>query len=133
MCLLLYAAIAGCGAAYQASTEIRAHEMSDSLKTGQTMPEVRQEFGSPDIVTDPDRNTEIWSYASRPNSNNIAVALLYTAAMAGETGHFIDLRFVDGKLVSWSKQQHTMPAKHLFTNFGIGFGAPDWHEKVHPF
>jgi hypothetical protein len=133
ICLLLYAALAGCGAAYQASTEIRAHRMMDSLKTGQTMPEVRQEFGLPDIITDQDQNTEIWSYASRPNSNDIAVALLYTAAMAGDTGQFIDLRFVDGKLVSWSEQEHTMPAKHFFKSFGIGFGAPDWHEKVHPF
>ena len=105
----------------------------DSLKTGQTMPEVRQEFGVPDIITAQGQNTEIWSYASRPNSNNLAVALLYTAAMAGDTGQFIDLRFVDGKLVAWSKQQHTMPAKQIFKNFGIGFGSPDWYNTVHPF
>jgi outer membrane protein assembly factor BamE (lipoprotein component of BamABCDE complex) len=134
ICLLLYAAaLAGCGAAYQASTEIRARRMMDSLKTGQTMPEVRQEFGLPDIITDEDQNIETWSYASRPNSNNVAVALLYTAAMAGDTGQFIDLRFVDRKLVSWSEQEHTIPAKQFFKGFGIGFGAPDWHEKVHPF
>jgi len=133
ICLLLYAALAGCGAAYQASTEIRAQRMMDSLKTGQTMPEVRQEFGVPDIITAQGQNTEIWSYASRPNSNNLAVALLYTAAMAGDTGQFIDLRFVDGKLVAWSKQQHTMPAKQIFKNFGIGFGSPDWYNTVHPF
>lgn len=107
--------------------------MMDLLKTDQTMPEVRQEFGLPDIITDRDQNTEIWSYASRPNSNNIAVALLYPAAMAGVTGHFIDLRFVNGKLLSWGEQKHTMPAKHFFEGFTIGFGAPDWNEKVHPF
>jgi outer membrane protein assembly factor BamE (lipoprotein component of BamABCDE complex) len=133
ICLLLCAAFAGCGAAYQASTEIRAQRMMDSLKTGQTMPEVRQEFGVPDIITAQGQNTETWSYASRPNSNNLAVALLYTAAMAGDTGQFIDLRFVDGKLVAWSKQQHTMPAKQFFKNFGIGFGSPDWYNTVHPF
>jgi len=105
----------------------------ESLKTGQTMPEVRQEFGLPDITTNRDQNTEIWSYASRPNSNNIAAALLYPAAMAGDSGQFIDLRFVDGKLVSWSKQEHTMPPKQFFKGFGIGFGAPDWHNTVHPF
>jgi outer membrane protein assembly factor BamE (lipoprotein component of BamABCDE complex) len=133
ICLLLYAALAGCGAAYQASTEIRAHRMMDSLRIGQTMNEVRQEFGVPDIVTDPAHNTEIWSYASRPNSNNIAVALLYTAAMSGDRGQFVDLRFVDGKLVAWSKQRHTMPAKQIFQNLGIGFGSPNWHDKVYPF
>jgi outer membrane protein assembly factor BamE (lipoprotein component of BamABCDE complex) len=133
ICLLLYAALAGCGAAYQASTEIRAHRMMDSLRTGQTMPEVRQQFGLPDIITDQDQNTEIWSYASHANSNNLAVALLYPAAKAGDTGQFIDLRFVDGKLVTWSKQDRTMPTKQLFKSFGIGFGAPDWYDTVHPF
>jgi hypothetical protein len=134
ICLLLFAALAGCGAAYQASTEIRAHRMVDSLKTGQTMPEVRREFGLPDIITYQGQNTQIWSYASRPNSDNIAAALLYTAAMAGDTAQFIDLRFVDGKLVTWSKQEHTMPAKQFFKSFGIGFGgAPNWYDTVHPF
>ncbi len=105
----------------------------DSLKAGQTMPEVRQQFGPPDIITDQNRNTETWSYAKRPNTNDIAVALLYTAAMAGSTGQFVDLRFVDGRLVSWSEQKQTMPAKQFFGSFGVGFGSPDWHEKVHPF
>jgi hypothetical protein len=133
VCLLLFAVLAGCGAAYQTSTAIRANRMMDSLKTGQSMPEVRQEFGLPDIISDPNKNTEIWSYAKRPNSNNIAVAMLYAGAMSGETGQFVDLRFVDGKLVSWSEQEHTMPSKHLFQSFGIGFGSPDWHNTVHPF
>ena len=131
ICLLLCVAIAGCGAAYQASTEIRSHRMLDSLKTGQSMVEVRQQYGQPDIITDQNQNTETWSYASRPNSNDIVATLLYTAAKEGDTGHFLDLRFVDGKLVSWSRQEHTMPAKHQ--SFGIGFGAPNPHDSVHTF
>lgn len=119
----------GCGAAYQASTQIRSHRMMDSLKPGQTMPEVRQQWGQPDIVKDQDQNTETWSYASRPNTDDIAATLLYTAAKEGDAGQFLDLRFVDGKLVSWSKQAHTMPVKHQ--TFGIGFGAPNPHDATH--
>src|SRR5262245_59440673 len=112
----LYAALAGCGAAYQASTEIRADRMMESLKAGQAMPEVRQEFGLPDITTHQDQNLEKWSYASRPNRNDIAAALLY--AGAGDSGQFVDLRFVYSKLVSWRKQEHTMPPKQFFKSFG---------------
>jgi outer membrane protein assembly factor BamE (lipoprotein component of BamABCDE complex) len=126
----LFAAIfAGCGAAYQASTEIRSHRMMDSLKPGETMPEVRQDYGQPDIITDQDQNTETWSYASRPNSNDIAATLLYTAAKEGDSGQFLDLRFVDGKLASWSKQEHTMPAKRQ--SFGLGFGAANPRDATH--
>jgi hypothetical protein len=128
ICLLACLA-AGCGAAYQASTQIRSHRMLDSLKPGQTIPEVRHDWGQPDIITDEGPTTETWSYASRPNSNDIAATLLYTAAKEGDTGEFLDLRFVNGKLVSWSKQQHTMAAKRH--NFGIGFGAPNPHDATH--
>jgi hypothetical protein len=103
--------------------------MLDSLKVGQTMPEVRQDWGQPDIVADQDQNTETWSYAIRPNSNDIAATLLYTAAKEGDSGQFLDLRFVDGKLVSWNKQQHTMAAKRQ--SFGLGFGAPNPHDAAH--
>jgi len=126
---LLAALITGCGAAYQASTQIRSHRMLDSLKAGQTMPEVRQDWGQPDIITDQDQDTEVWSYASRANTNDIAATILYTAAKAGDTGQFLDLRFVDGKLVSWSKQQHTMPTKRQ--NFGFGFGVVSPHDATH--
>jgi hypothetical protein len=126
---LLGCLAAGCGAAYQASTRIRTHRMEDSLKAGQTMPEVRQQWGQPDLIADQDQNTEVWSYASRANTNDIAATLLYTAAKEGDTGDFLDLRFVDAKLVSWSKQQHTMPAKRQ--SFGFGFGAANPHDATH--
>jgi hypothetical protein len=126
---LLGCLAAGCGAAYQASTQIRTHRMQDSLKAGQTMPEVRQQWGQPDLIADQDQKTEVWSYASRANTNDIAATLLYTAAKEGDTGDFLDLRFVDGKLASWSKQQHTMPAKRQ--SFGFGFGAANPHDATH--
>jgi hypothetical protein len=126
---LLACLAAGCGAAYQASTQIRSHRMLDSLKVGQTIPEVRKDWGQPDIITDDGPEVEVWSYASRPNSNDIAATLLYTAAKEGDTGEFLDLRFVKGTLVSWSKQQHTMAAKRQ--NFGVGFGAPSAHDATH--
>jgi outer membrane protein assembly factor BamE (lipoprotein component of BamABCDE complex) len=122
--------LAGCGAAYQASTRIRTSRMEDSLKAGQTMPEVRQQWGTPEIITDQDPDTETWSYASRANTNDIAATLLYTAAKEGDSGEFLDLRFVNGKLVSWSKQEHTMPSKHV--TLGIGFGtAPNTTGATH--
>jgi hypothetical protein len=37
--------------------------------------------------------------------------------------------YTDGKLVSWSKQEHTMPAKRQ--TFGFGFGAANPHEATH--
>jgi len=122
--------LAGCGAAYQASTRIRSHRMMDSLKAGQTMPEVRQQWGQPEIIADQDLRTETWSYATRANTNDIAATLLYTAAKAGDSGEFLDLRFVDGKLVSWSQQQHTMPSKHVISGFGFGT-APSPHDATH--
>lgn len=103
--------------------------MMDSLKAGQTMPEVRQDWGQPDIIADQDQNTETWSYAIHPNSNDIAATLLYTAAKEGDSGQFLDLRFVDGKLVSWSKQQHTMAAKRQ--SFGFGVGVVNPHDATH--
>lgn len=126
---VLASVMGGCGAAYQASTQIRSHRMMDSLKVGQTMPEVRQDWGQPDLISDQDQNTETWSYASRPNSNDIAATLLYTAAKEGDTGQFLDLRFVDGKLVSWNKQQHTMPTKRQ--SFGFSIGNPTAHDATH--
>lgn len=112
-------ALAGCGVAYQAGTEIRATHMRDSLKPGESMPEVRERFGEPDIRTDTDSGAEVWSYASRANSNDVAATLFYTSAKSGDSGHFLDLKFVDRKLVSWSDADHTMPAKR---NTGINYG-----------
>jgi hypothetical protein len=113
---------AGCGVAYQAGTEVRAKHMQESLKAGETMPEVGHAYGEPDIRTDVSENTEIWSYAKRANSNDLAASLFYTAAKEGDKGDFIDLKFVDGKLVSWNESEHTLQSKR-FGGVNYGFTA----------
>ncbi len=109
---------AGCGLVYQASSGYRAHKMSEELKAGQTMPEVRDKWGEPDLHTYPDSRTEVWSYAIHANTNDVTAMLLYTSTKEGDTGSFLDLRFTGGKLVSWGQARHTMPPKE-----GPGFSA----------
>jgi hypothetical protein len=82
------------------------------------MPEVHQVWGEPDIRTYVDPRTEIWSYAKHANRDDYTATLLYTSAKEGDSGTFVDLKFNDGKLVSWGEGQHTMPAKE-----GSGFSA----------
>ena len=115
--------LAGCGLFYQAGTRIKAARMADNLQTGEPMVEVHNKYGEPDIRQYPSNNTEIWSYPSHTNTNDVTASLLYTSSKEGDTGMFLDLKFVDGKLVSWSEAQHTMPPKQG-TTFGAGFGAP---------
>lgn len=117
-------AFAGCGVAYQAGTRIKASRMANSLEVGQTSPEVHRKWGEPDIRQYLPGDTQLWSYPYKPNSNDIAAALLYTQTKDGDRGTFIDLKFVGGKLVSWTEAEHTMPAKgHTGLGVGIGGGA----------
>jgi hypothetical protein len=121
--LALLLAVAGCGVAYQAGTRIKATRMSDSLKVGEPSPEVHHSWGEPDLRDYLPGDTEVWSYAYKPNSNDITAALLYTSAKDGDKGTFLDLKFVGGKLVSWQEAEHTMPAKgHTGISMGIGGG-----------
>ncbi len=64
-------------------------------------------------------DTEVWSYPYKPNSNDVTAALLYTSSKDGDKGTFLDLKFVEGKLVSWQEAEHTLPAKG---HTGIGLG-----------
>lgn len=112
-------AVAGCGLAYQAGTRIKATRMSDSLQVGQTSPEVHHSWGEPDIRTYLPGETEVWSYPYKPNSNDVAAALMYTSSKDGDKGTFLDLKFVQGKLVSWQEAEHTLPPKG-HTGFGMG-------------
>ncbi len=118
MKLRVYAAAAlmlatwGCGVAYQASTELRASRMARNLKAGQSEAQVREKWGEPDLRQDSDQDTEIWSYARRSNTNDIAATLLYTNVKEGDQGQFMDLTFVDAKLTSWKETTHTMPTKN---------------------
>ena len=121
--------VSGCGLSYQAGTRVKSHRMAESLKPGQTSVAILHKWGEPDLRTDKDPHTQIWSYASRPNTNDLTATLLYTSAKPGDTGKFLDLKFVDDKLVSWGDAERTMPAKAASGfNYGIGGGgAPVGH------
>jgi hypothetical protein len=114
--------IPGCGLFYQAGTMAKAHHMADSLQVGETTLEIHREWGEPDLRNVGDDNTEVWSYARRPNSNDVTATLFYTSTKPGDKGEFLDLKFVDNKLVSWGQNEHTMPAKQG-AGINYGFGA----------
>jgi len=113
-------AFGGCGLAYDASTHARAWHMLRSLKPGESSLEVHQNWGEPDMRQYVGHK-QIWSYAIQPNSNDVAATLLYTSVKPGDNGSFLDLKFIDGKLVSWNKAEHTVPAKQG-AGFGYGLG-----------
>lgn len=116
-------AAAGCGVAYQAGTRLKATRMSDSLQVGQTSPEVHHKWGEPDIRNYLPADTEVWSYPYKPNSNDLTAELMYTSSKDGDKGTFLDLKFVEGKLVSWQEAEHTLPPKgHTGINMGVGGG-----------
>lgn len=123
MALALACLTLGCGAAYQAGTRIRAHRMSESLQPGQSTVAIHGQWGEPDIRRDLDPQTQVWSYAERPNSNDIVAKLLYTAPKEGDAGTFLDLVFVGGKLKTWREAEHTMQPKQR-GNFSYSVGLP---------
>jgi hypothetical protein len=113
----------GCGVFYQAGTRIRASRMSESLTAGESMLVVHRKWGEPDLREYPSETVEIWSYPYKTNTNDVTAALLYTSTKEGDQGTFLDLTFVNGKLVSWDEKQHTVPAKER-SGFGASFGSP---------
>jgi hypothetical protein len=115
-------AVAGCGIAYQAGTRIKASHMADSIQVGETSSEIHERFGEPTIRDYQANESEIWSYPYKPNSNDIVAGLLYTSTKDGDKGTFLDLKFVNGKLVSWTEAEHTTPAKER-AGFGVGLGG----------
>lgn len=116
--MMFLATLAGCGLFYQAASGYRVNKMENSLKPGMSSLEVHQMYGEPDIRNNVDEKTSIWSYAKHANTNDVTAAALYTSAKEGDTGSFLDLRFNNGQLVSWSEATHTMPKKE-----GAGFSA----------
>jgi hypothetical protein len=122
--LVLALTLCGCGVAYQASTEMRAARMQRDLKVGESSVNVREKWGEPDLRQDADQDTEIWSYAKRSNTNDVAATLLYTNTKEGDQGKFVDLTFVDGKLASWREATHTMPSKKGGPGLSFGIGGP---------
>ena len=121
MCLLAATPLTACGLVYDASAGVRTSRMEKSLQAGESTLDVHQRWGEPDIRSSINSTTEVWSYVARPNSNDAAAALLYTSTKPGDSGKFLDLKFVDGKLVSWNTAEHTMPAKQgMGFSYGLG-------------
>lgn len=120
----LFATVTGCGLAYDASTHARASRMMGSLRPGESSLDVHRHWGEPDMRQYMGRDRQVWSYAVQPNSNDVAATLLYTSIKPGDDGSFLDLKFIDGKLVSWNKAEHTVPAKQgAGFSFGVGPGG----------
>jgi outer membrane protein assembly factor BamE (lipoprotein component of BamABCDE complex) len=116
--------LSGCGLAYQAGSQIKTSRMKDDLKVGETAAQVHEDWGEPDLRKDLGANSEIWSYARRPNSNDLAATIFYTSTKSGDEGKFLDLKFSDGKLVSWAESERTMPAKQgAGFSYGLGPGG----------
>jgi hypothetical protein len=113
--------LAGCGLLYDAGARVRTDRMMRELKPGESVLQVHRDWGEPDLRTDVSQSTEMWSYAAHPNTNDLTANLFYTSTKPGDDGKFLDLKFVDGKLVSWNEAQHTMPAK-AGSGFSYGVG-----------
>jgi outer membrane protein assembly factor BamE (lipoprotein component of BamABCDE complex) len=128
--ILLLTFSAGCGLFYQAASGYRANKMENTLKPGMTSLAVHQAFGEPDIRNYVDQKTAIWSYAKHANTGDVTAAVLYTSAKEGDKGSFLDLKFDDGKLVSWNEATHTMPAKQG-SGFSAGLGGAAPEGSVH--
>jgi hypothetical protein len=128
--IVLLAFPGGCGLFYQAASGYRANKMENTLKPGMTSLEVHQKFGEPDIRNYVNDRTAIWSYAKHANNTDVVAATLYTSAKEGDKGSFLDLKFDDGKLVSWDETTHTMPAKQG-GGFSAGFGGAPQGGSVH--
>jgi hypothetical protein len=120
-CLML---TGGCGLAYQAGSRVKTDRMKDDLAPGESALAVHNEWGEPDLRINQGDNTQIWSYAERANSKDLAATLFYTSAKQGDEGKFLDLKFINGKLVSWQEAERTMPAKRpTGFNWGLGPGG----------
>lgn len=119
--LFAFLALAGCGLIYDAGARVKTHRMAKELKPGESSLEVHRDWGEPDLRTDINSHTEMWSYAAHPNTNDLTASVFYTSVKPGDSGKFLDLKFVDGKLVSWNEADHTAPAK-AGSGFSYGVG-----------
>jgi hypothetical protein len=127
--LLMLAGPAGCGLFYQAGSSYKVNKMENTLKPGMTSLEVHQQYGEPELRNYVNQHSEIWSYAKHANNGDVTAALLYTSAKEGDKGTFLDLKFEDGKLVSWDEAMHTMPAKQG-PGFSAGVGGASQNQQV---
>ena len=100
--------------------------MQKYLQPGESMLDVHDQWGEPDIRNYVDNHVQVWSYAEKANTNDMTAAIFYTAPKEGDSGRFLDLRFVDGRLASWGETDHAMPQKEGsgFT-YGVNLGVPE--------
>ncbi|MGH7918221.1 MAG: hypothetical protein ACREQE_12180 [Candidatus Binataceae bacterium] len=113
--------LSGCGVIYTAGSRLKTADMAHSLKVDETSLRVHKKWGEPDLRTNVNSDTEIWSYAERPNSDDITATLFYTSVKPGDQSKFLDLKFVNGRLKSWKTAIRTMPAKQG-SGFSYGLG-----------
>ena len=123
LAIALLATAQGCGLFYQAGIRMKTGRMADQLQVGETMVEVHDKYGEPDMHHYLSETSQIWSYPYKPNSNDIVATLVYTSSKEGDEGTFLDLKFVNGKLVEWTEAKHTLPSKEM-SGFGAGIGGP---------
>ncbi len=121
LALAMAMTVSACGAVYQAHTRLRGERMLGSLKAGESAVDIHSRWGQPDIVLDRGGEAEVWSYAERPNSDDLAASIFYSGVKEGDKGTFVDLQMVNGKLQSWSEAEHRMPAKRG-ADFGYTLG-----------
>ena len=128
--LLIPIAIGGCGLVYRAHTELRASHMEKYLQPGESTLDVHGDWGEPDIRNYVDNHVQVWSYAAKANTNDVTAVLLYTAPKEGDSGRFVDLKFVDGRLASWGEADHAMPKKEG-TGFDYGMNPGAMPQAAH--
>ena len=121
---------AGCGLFYQAASGYRANQMEKILKPGMTSLEVHQTWGEPDIRNYVDRAHRDLELCQTRQQRRCDGGRPYTSAKQGDKGSFLDLKFDDGKLVSWNEATHTMPAKEG-SGFSAGIGGASQGGTVH--
>jgi len=121
--------IGGCGLVYDAGARLKTHRMTNALKVGEPTLEVHQDWGEPDLRQSVDSRTEIWSYADHPNDNDVTAMVFYTSTKPGDSGKFLDLKFIDSRLVSWGEEKHIVPAKQG-TGFSYGVGPSGGSSQV---
>lgn len=123
ICALLVSTLTGCGVLYGVGSHVKVSRMRDSLRPGLSTVDVAARWGDPDLVTNEGPTSQVWSYADQPNRDDPVAYVFYTSTREGDSGRFLDLKFVDGRLVSWQEAEHTMPSKE-WPGFTIGIGGP---------
>jgi len=97
----------------------------DQLKPGETTLQVHKEWGEPDLRKD--LGAEFGAMELRPGARTATTWRRRSSTprpSPANEGKFLDLKFIEGKLVSWSESERTMPAKQgAGFSYGLGPGG----------